>query len=79
MASTSISTAFVKQYDSTLRMLLELKGNMFSGKCIEESINGEEKYYDQLSEAGVDVLNGDIGVFKSHGDLLLVFRWMRPV
>jgi hypothetical protein len=29
-------------------MLLELKGNMFSGKCIEESINGEEKYYDQL-------------------------------
>ena len=48
MASTSISTAFIKQYDSTLRMLLELKGNMFSGKCIEESINGEEKYYDQL-------------------------------
>jgi len=30
-------------------------------------------------EAGVDVLNGDIGVFKSHGDLLLAFRWMRPV
>jgi hypothetical protein len=29
-------------------MLLELKGNMFKGKCIEESINGEEKYYDQL-------------------------------
>jgi hypothetical protein len=29
-------------------MLLELKGNMFAGKCIEESINGEEKYYDQL-------------------------------
>jgi hypothetical protein len=48
MASTSISTNFVKQYDSTLRMLLELKGNMFKGKCIEESINGEEKYYDQL-------------------------------
>ena len=48
MASTSISTSFVKQYDSTLHMLLELKGNMFAGKCIEESINGEEKYYDQL-------------------------------
>jgi len=48
MASTSISTSFVKQYDSTLHMLLELKGNMFTGKCIEESINGEEKYYDQL-------------------------------
>ena len=48
MASASISTNFVKQYDSTLRMLLELKGNQFKGKCIEESINGEEKYYDQL-------------------------------
>ena len=48
MASTSISTSFVKQYDSTLHMLLELKGNMFTGKCIEENINGEEKYYDQL-------------------------------
>jgi len=48
MASQTISTAFVKQYGSTLDMLLELKGGQFAGKCLEETITGEEKYYDQL-------------------------------
>ena len=48
MASQNISTAFVKQYGQTLDMLVELKGGQFVGKCIEESITGEEKYFDQL-------------------------------
>ena len=48
MASQTISTAFIKQYGSTLDLLLELKGNQFAGKCLEETITGEEKYYDQL-------------------------------
>lgn len=48
MASTTISTAFVKQYGSTLDMLLELKGGQFEGKSLVDSITGEEKYYDQL-------------------------------
>ena len=48
MASTSITTAFVKQYGKTLDLLAQTKGGKFTGKCLEESIEGEEKYYDQL-------------------------------
>ena len=48
MASTSITTAFVKQYGSTLDLLAQTKGGKFTGTCLEESIEGEEKYYDQL-------------------------------
>jgi hypothetical protein len=48
MASQNISTAFVKQYGSTIDMLLSLQGGRFTGKCLEESIQGEEKYFDQL-------------------------------
>ena len=48
MASSSISTAFVKQYGQTLDLLAQTKGGKFTGKCLEESIEGEEKYFDQL-------------------------------
>jgi len=48
MASTSITTAFVKQYGSTLDLLSQTMGGKFTGTCLEESIEGEEKYYDQL-------------------------------
>ncbi len=48
MASTSITTAFVKQYGSTLDLLAQTRGGKFTGTCLEESIEGEEKYYDQL-------------------------------
>ena len=48
MASTSITTAFVKQYGSTLDLLAQTMGGKFTGTCHEESIEGEEKYYDQL-------------------------------
>tara|TARA_A100000172_G_scaffold68162_2_gene47909 strand:- start:603 stop:1574 length:972 start_codon:yes stop_codon:yes gene_type:complete len=48
MASTSITTAFVKQYGSTLDLLAQTMGGKFTGTCLEESIEGEEKYYDQL-------------------------------
>lgn len=39
---------FVKQYNSTLQILTQLKGNKFRGKCREETIVGEEEYFDQL-------------------------------
>lgn len=48
MASSTISTAFVKQYGNTLDLLAQTRGGKFTGKCLEESIEGEEKYYDQL-------------------------------
>jgi hypothetical protein len=48
MASTTIGTNFVKQFGSTLELLAQTKGGKFDGKCLEESIEGEEKYFDQL-------------------------------
>lgn len=39
---------FVKQYSSNLQILTQLMGNKFRGKCREETIIGEEAYYDQL-------------------------------
>ena len=48
MASTTIGTAFVKQYGATLDLLLQTQGGKFDGKCLEETITGEEKYYEQL-------------------------------
>lgn len=44
----NLSDNFVKEYNSTLQILTQLHGNKFRGKCREESINGEEAYYDQL-------------------------------
>jgi len=39
---------FVKQYNSNLHILTQLMGNKFAGKCREESIQGEEQYFDTL-------------------------------
>lgn len=46
--ATTLDPNFVKQYSSTLQVLTQLKGNKFRGKCREETINGEEAYFDQL-------------------------------
>ena len=43
-----IETAFVKQFGNTLDLLTQTKGGKFTGKCLEESIEGEQKFYDQL-------------------------------
>ena len=48
MASSNITTAFVKQYGATLDLLTQTMGGKFKGTHLEESIEGEEKYYDQL-------------------------------
>lgn len=48
MASTTITENFVKQYGGTLDLLLQIRGGKFKGKCLEDSITGEERYYDQL-------------------------------
>ena len=48
MAANLIDTAFVKQFGNTLELLTQTKGGKFTGKCLEESIEGEEKFYDQL-------------------------------
>lgn len=44
----TIDTVLVKQYGSTLDTLLQLRGGKFVGKSLEDSITGEERYYDQL-------------------------------
>ena len=54
MASTSITTAFVKQYGATLDLLTQTIGGKFKGTHLEESIEGEEKYYDQLGSVIAD-------------------------
>jgi hypothetical protein len=46
--ANEITTVMVAEYDANLHMLLELRGGIFAGKCLEESIHGEEKYIDQL-------------------------------
>lgn len=43
-----IERAFVKQFGNTLDLLTQIKGGKFAGKCLEESIDGEIKFYDQL-------------------------------
>jgi hypothetical protein len=48
MAANDINQAFVKQFGNTLDLLTQTKGGKFTGKCIEESIEGEAKFYDQL-------------------------------
>ncbi|QDP54606.1 MAG: hypothetical protein Tp118DCM00d2C30442581_44 [Prokaryotic dsDNA virus sp.] len=45
----SINVNFVKQYGRTLDLLTQTMGGKFKGKCLEESIEGEDKFYDQLS------------------------------
>ena len=58
MASTNISTAFVKQFGSTVDLLLDARSNPFEDKYISDSIEGEEKYYDQLGSVyGQEVID----------------------
>lgn len=45
----SIDVNFVKQYGRTLDLLTQTMGGKFKGKCMEESIEGESRFYDQLS------------------------------
>ena len=40
MASTSITTAFVKQYGATLDLLTQTIGGKFKGTHLEEAIEG---------------------------------------
>ena len=54
MASSNITTAFVKQYGATLDLLTQTMGGKFKGTHLEESIEGEEKYYDQLGSVIAD-------------------------
>lgn len=43
-----IDSNFVNQFGNTLDLLTQTKGGKFAGKCLEESIEGEIKFYDQL-------------------------------
>jgi hypothetical protein len=43
-----IDAAFVKQYGKTLDLVAETKGGKFVGLGLEDTIQGEEAYYDQL-------------------------------
>ena len=43
-----IDTAFVNQYASTLDLVAETKGGKFTGMSLEDTVKGEDAYYDQL-------------------------------
>jgi hypothetical protein len=45
----AIDTAFVKQFGSTLEMLVQQKGSRLRNCVRVESVTGEEAYFDQLS------------------------------
>lgn len=45
----AIDTAFVKQFGSTLEMLVQQKGSRLRGCVRQESVVGEEAYFDQLA------------------------------
>lgn len=49
MAANKIDVNFVKQFGNTLDLLTQTKGGKFEGKCLTDTIEGTEKYYDQLS------------------------------
>ncbi len=53
--ATTLAPNFVKQYGSTLELLTQLKGNKFRGKCREETIVGEEAYFDQLGSVTAEL------------------------
>lgn len=56
--ATTLAPNFVKQYGSTLELLTQLKGNKFRGKCREETIVGEERYFDQLGSVSATERTG---------------------
>ena len=43
-----IDTAFVNQYGKTLDLVAETKGGKFTGMSLEDTVVGEDAYYDQL-------------------------------
>jgi hypothetical protein len=43
-----IDTAFVNQYGKTLDLVAETKGGKFTGMSLEDTVTGEDAYYDQL-------------------------------
>ncbi len=43
-----IDTAFVNQYGKTLDLVAETKGGKFTGMGLEDTVTGEDAYYDQL-------------------------------
>ena len=56
-----IDVNFVKQYGRTLDLLTQTMGGKFKGKCMEESIEGESRFYDQLSSVtATQALNSDL-------------------
>jgi len=56
--ANNIDVNFVKQYGKTLDLLSQVKGGKFAGKSIEESIDGENKFYDQLGNVVAGLADG---------------------
>lgn len=51
-----IDTAFVNQYGKTLDLVAETKGGKFTGMSLEETVVGEDAYYDQLGSVTATVV-----------------------
>lgn len=68
MATNDISTAFVKQFGSTLDFLVQQKGSMLRNSCRIETVTGEEAYFDQLASTAAQkktTRNSDTPLIKS--------------
>lgn len=51
-----IDTAFVNQYGKTLDLVAETKGGKFTGMSLEDTVVGEDAYYDQLGSVTATVV-----------------------
>tara|TARA_X000001388_G_scaffold118_1_gene235 strand:+ start:2443 stop:3417 length:975 start_codon:yes stop_codon:yes gene_type:complete len=60
-----IDAAYVNQYGKTLDLVAETKGGKFTGLSLEDSVTGEDAYYDQLGSvfaAAVDTSSNSGGM-----------------
>jgi hypothetical protein len=64
--SFQIDTAFVKQFNATVNMLLQQKGSKLRNAVTEETMNGEEQFFEQIGPVAA------VEVTTRHGDSPLI-------
>jgi len=68
MATNDITTAFVKQFGSSLDFLVQQRGSLLRNAVRTETVTGEEAYFDQLASTAAikkTVRNSDTPLIKS--------------
>jgi hypothetical protein len=64
--SFQVDTAFVKQFNTTVNMLLQQKGSKLRSAVTEETMNGEEQFFEQVGPVAAQE------VTTRHGDSPLI-------